>query len=101
MAGLARIVAGKGDRPVRRLRDRRAAIVPVLPKTARDDSSAQDDERNQRYRHDGRKPDEVFYVLKQVRIPAPDSAPSARRSAQCALIPNIPPQNDDLNHGSL
>ena len=68
MARLAGIVAGKGNRPGRYLSDRSAPVVPVLPKTARHDRSAQDNKGNHRYRHDGSEPDEVFYVLKQVRV---------------------------------
>jgi hypothetical protein len=41
MAGLAGIVAGKGNRPGRDLGDRRASIVAVLSKTVRYDSGAQ------------------------------------------------------------
>jgi hypothetical protein len=69
MAGLTGIVAGEGYRPGCDLGDRSAAIVAVLPKTARDDGSAQDDERNQCDRHDDDEPDEVLCVLEQVRIP--------------------------------
>jgi len=69
MAGLASIVTGKGDRPGRRLSDGRPAIVPILPKAARDDGGSQDYECNHRYRHDRNEPNEVFYVFEQVRLP--------------------------------
>ena len=57
--------------------------MAVLAKAARNDGGAQDDERNQRYRHDGGEPNEVFYVLEQVHLPAPDlGRESARKIAQ-------------------
>jgi hypothetical protein len=83
MAGLTGIVAGEGYRPGCDLGDRSAAIVAVLPKTARDDGSAQDDERNQCDRHDDDEPDEVLCVLEHVRIPAPDVA---RLRTNCAML---------------
>lgn len=72
VAGLANIVAGKGCRPGCDLRDRRAPVVAVLSKTARNDSSPQHDKRDQGDCHDCGQPDEVFCVLEQVRIPASD-----------------------------
>ena len=78
VARLACIVAGEGHWPGRGLSNRSAAIVPILPKAARDDSSAQHDECNHRDRHDGRQPDEVLYVFKQVRLPAPVSGRELR-----------------------
>ncbi len=66
MAGLAGVVAGEGHGPGGDLGDGGAAIVPVLPKAARDDDGAQDDECDQRDRHDGGEPDEVFNILEQV-----------------------------------
>ena len=65
MAGLARIVARKGNRPSCDLRDRCAPIVPVLAKAPRNNCGTQDDEGNHSYCHDGSEADEVFYVLKQ------------------------------------
>ena len=66
VAGFAGAMAGKGNRPGGDLRDCGAPIVPILPKTARNDGGAQDDERNQCDRHDNGEPDEMFDVLEQV-----------------------------------
>ncbi len=65
MTCLARLVARKGNRPGRDLRDRCPPIVTVLAKTPRNDSGTQDDEGNHGYYHDGSDADEMFYVLKQ------------------------------------
>ena len=89
MADLAGIVAGKGNRPGCCLADGSAAIVPVLAKTSRDDRGTEEDECNQRYRHDGRKPHEVFYVFEQVLVPTSDLARYAHKIAHGALISGI------------
>ncbi len=69
MTCLARIVARKGNRPGRDLRDCCPPIVSVLAKTPRNDSGSQDDKGNHGYRHYGSKANEMFYVLKQFLFP--------------------------------
>lgn len=73
MAALANIVAGKGHGTGSDLSDGGATVVSILPEAARNDSRPQDDEGNQRNRHDSGEPDEVFDVLQQVESPSPDS----------------------------
>ena len=73
MAGLAGIVAGEGYRPGRCLGDRSPTIVPVLAKAARNDGGAEHDKRDHRHGYDYSEPDEMFQILEQVPIPAPDS----------------------------
>lgn len=63
MASFTRGVPGKRNRARGDLADRRPTIVTILTKTARHDRNAQDHERDQRYDHDGRQPNEVFDVL--------------------------------------
>jgi len=74
MASLAYVVASKGNWPGRNLSDSSAAIMPVLPKTARNQCSAQGGEQGHRDRHNHGEPDEVFCVLEQWIIPWQDSA---------------------------
>ena len=69
MAGFTSIMTGEGYRPGCDLGDRSTAIVAVLPKTARYDGGAQDNERNQCNRHDDGEPDEMLGVLEHVGIP--------------------------------
>jgi hypothetical protein len=86
MAGFAGIVPGKRNRPGRDLADRRPSIVAVLPKTAGYDRGPQNHECHQRYRDDYCQPNEVFDVLKQVRVPV--TVPrSAADNCQCTSIP--------------
>jgi len=73
MADLTGIMAGEGYRPGRCLGDRSPAIVPVLAKAARNDGGAEHDKRDHRDGYDYSEPDEMFQVLEQVPIPAPDS----------------------------
>lgn len=84
MAALANVVAGKRDRPGRSLRNGSTAIVPVLSKAARNDSRAQNDESDYCYGYDDSKPDEVFDVLKQCRLSAPDSRRTG--APNCAML---------------
>jgi len=53
MAGLAGVVAGKGNGPSGGFSDGISAIVAILPKTGRDDRGAQDGEDNHRYHNNG------------------------------------------------
>ncbi len=92
MAGLARIAAGKTNRSGGDLRDCGAPIVPILPKAARNDGGAQDDECYQCDRHDNGEPDEMFSVLEQVSIPVPDS-----RSVVCSKNHAMLLDTDDLS----
>ncbi len=69
MAGLASLVTGKRNWPGGDLADRVATVVSVLPKTMRYDSGPQHYECHQRYCHDGCQPNQVFDVLKQIRVP--------------------------------
>ena len=63
VASFTYIVAGKGKRPSRCLRNSSTAVVPVLSKAARHDGSAQEDESDQGYGHHDSEPDEVFDIL--------------------------------------
>jgi len=101
MAGLTGIVAGECNGPGRGLGDRRPAIVPVLPKAFRNDGGAQHDKSNNRDCYDDSEPDEVFQVLEQVPIPAPDSRRDLRKIAQYLWIPTIRFANDDRSHRNL
>ncbi len=85
MAAFADVVAGKGNGPGSSFRNRGAAVVTVLSKAARYDRLAQDDERNHGYGDDDCKPDEVFNVLKQCRLSAPDSGRTVRAKLRNAL----------------
>lgn len=72
MAGFACVMAGKGNWPGCDLRDGRSAIVPILPEAARNNGSAQHDERNYCDCHYHRKSNEVLDVPKQVCFPLRD-----------------------------
>lgn len=69
VAGLAEIVAGEGHRPGSGFRDRSAAVVAVLSKAGWDDGNTQNHEYGQQHQDDHSEPDEMFYVLEQVRSP--------------------------------
>jgi len=101
MAGLTGIVAGECNGPGRGLGDRSPAIVPVLPKAFRNDGGAQHDKSNHRDCYDDSEPDEMFQVLEQVPIPAPDSRRDLRKIAQYLWIPTIRFANDDRSHRNL
>ena len=66
VAGLAHVVAGMSDGTCRGFCDGGAAIMSVLPETARDDRATQKKECHQSDGHNGSEADEVFDVLKQV-----------------------------------
>lgn len=68
VAGFAGLVAGMDNGPCRNLSDGGSAIVPILPKAARDNRSAQDHKRDERDRHHRGQPNQVLYVLEQVRL---------------------------------
>ncbi len=87
MAGLAGVVPGKRNRSGRDLADRRASIVAILPKTVRYDSGPQDHECHQRYCDDDGQPNQVFDVLKQVRVPCA-TLPGAICTQNCAMYLN-------------
>ena len=84
MAGLADIVAGVGDRAGGDFGDGGAAIVSVLAETVGDDEGTQADEGNQGDGHDDREPDEVFDVLEQDDLSAPDSGRGCAQN--CAML---------------
>jgi len=65
MAGLADLVTGVGNGAGGGFRDGVTPVMAVLAEGARDDRSAQQDERDQRYRHDNSETDEVLYVFEQ------------------------------------
>ena len=69
MAGLAGIMPGKRNRPRRNFADRRPSIVAILPKTTWYNSRPQDHESHQRDCDDHRQTNQVFDILKQVRVP--------------------------------
>jgi len=73
VAGLTRLMAGEGDGSSGRLGDGSATIVSVLAKAAWNDCGAQDDKGNHCDRDDRGEPDEVFNVLEQAILPAPES----------------------------
>ncbi len=64
VANLTCLVTGEGDRSSCNFADRIAAEMPVLPKTAWHDRTAEDDKCNYYYSHHGREPQEVPYVVK-------------------------------------
>jgi len=82
MTSLADIVTSEGYGPGRDLGNGVAAIVPVLAKTAGNDSGSQNDECDHCDRHDDRESDEVFDVLEQfVRL-----TPGASCATFCAML---------------
>jgi hypothetical protein len=72
VAGFTDLVAGMGDGAGCNLGNGGAAIVSVLSKAARDHGGTQDDESKHSDHHDGGEADEMFNVLEQVVLSAPD-----------------------------
>ena len=82
---LADIVAGEGRGAGSDLRDGGAAIVSILAETVGNDNGAQANERDQGDGHDDRKPDEMFDVLEQAGLSAPDPGRQLRTKLRNAL----------------
>jgi hypothetical protein len=72
VAGFADLVAGMGDGACGDLGDGVAAVVSILAEAVRDDGGTKKDEGDQCDRHDDGEPDEVFNVLEQFGLSAPD-----------------------------
>jgi hypothetical protein len=72
VASFADLVSGMGDGAGRNFGNGGAAIVSVLSKAARDHGGTQDDESKQSDHHDSGEADEMFNVLEQVALSAPD-----------------------------
>ena len=85
MAGLTGIVAREGNRPGRCLGNRSPAIVPVLSKASWNDGGAQHNKSAHREGDDYSEPDEMFQVLEQVPIPAPNSRRDLRAKIRNVL----------------
>ncbi len=85
VAGLADIVTGEGRGAGSDLSDGGAAIVSILAETVGNDEGAQANERDQGDGHDDRKPDEMFDVLEQAGLSAPDSGRQLRTKLRNAL----------------
>ena len=83
VAGLANLMAGVGDGASGDLGDGIAAVVSILAEAVRDDGGAKKDEGDQCDRHDHGEPDEVFNVLEQFGLSAPNR--NALRRI-CAMI---------------
>ncbi len=83
VAGLADLMAGVGDGASGDLGDGVAAVVSILTEAVRDDGGAKKDEGDQCDRHDHGEPDEMFNVLEQFGLSAPDR--EALRGI-CAMI---------------
>ena len=66
---LTSFVTGNGNRTRRYLSNGCATIVAVLPEATGNNSCAQNHEREERDQHHCSEPDQVFYVLEQVRLP--------------------------------
>ena len=83
VAGLADLMTGVGDGAIGNLGDGIAAVVSILAEAVRDDGGAKKDEGDQCDRHDHGEPDEVFNVLEQFGLSAPNR--NALRRI-CAMI---------------
>jgi len=82
VAGLAGVVAGKGNWPRRGFCDCCPAIVSVFSEAARYDRRPQNQKYGQQDNDDHREPDEMFYVLEQIRhlAPKPECDPEHKQA---------------------
>ena len=69
VAGLAGLVTGVDDGLRGDFSNSRTAEVAVLAKAFGDDGCAHDHKRRENEQHDNGEPDQMFYVLEQVRLP--------------------------------
>jgi hypothetical protein len=69
VAGFAGLMAGVDDRLGSNFRNCRSAKVTIFPKTTRNNRRAHNEECGESDQHDRGQPDQVFYVLEQVRLP--------------------------------
>jgi len=69
MAAFAGLVAGVDDGLGRYLCNGCPAEVPIFAKALGDDGCAHDHKSREHDQHERGEPDQVFYVLEQVRLP--------------------------------